>query len=99
MNKSKRLLLVKKKQRLIKQIEQQRSELSAASKDWLQMTEPYDCSWQIFVTFRPIFVAAAGLISLYTIKRPQRIFSLGKKAIAAWSLVRTLQGVVNTGKK
>ncbi|MEX6312897.1 YqjK-like family protein [Providencia manganoxydans] len=64
----------RKKQHLIDKIDQQRAALSAASDDWLQVTEPYDRTWKVIVTFRPIFMAAAGLLSIYTIKRPKRIF-------------------------
>ncbi|WP_272687175.1 YqjK-like family protein [Providencia sp. PROV149] len=99
MNKNKRQSVAEKKQRLIKQIEQQRHQLSMASKEWLEVTEPYDRSWQIFVSFRPIFIAAAGLISIYTLKQPKRIFSLGKKALTTWGLVRSIQNAVNTSKK
>lgn len=99
MNKNKRQLLTIKKQRLIKEIEQQRIELSTASNDWLQATEPYDRTWKVIVTFRPIFMAAAGLLSIYTIKRPKRIFSLGKKALATWSVIRTVRGAVNSNHK
>ncbi|MDV5226547.1 YqjK-like family protein [Providencia rettgeri] len=99
MNKSKRQLLVEKKQRLIDKIDQQRAALSAASDDWLQVTEPYDRTWKVIVTFRPIFMAAAGLLSIYTIKRPKRIFSLGKKALATWGVIRTIRGAVNSNQK
>lgn len=99
MNKSKRQLLTEKKQRLIHKIEQQRAELSIASDDWLQVTEPYDRTWKVIVTFRPVFMAVAGLLSIYTIKRPKRIFSLGKKALATWSVIRTVRGAVNSNHK
>ncbi|MBP6122506.1 MULTISPECIES: YqjK-like family protein [Providencia] len=94
MSKSKHQLLIARKQRLVSQIEQQRIDLSAASRDWLQATSTFDKAWQTVVTFKPIFIAATGLISIYTLKSPKRIFSLGKKALATWSLVRTLQSAV-----
>ena len=99
MSKNKSQLLTQKKQRLIKEIEQQRRDLSVTSHDWLQATAPYDRAWQTIITFKPIFIAATGLLSLYTLKRPKQFFSLGKKAIATWSLVRTLQGAIKASNK
>lgn len=99
MSRNKRQSLTEQKQFLIKQIEQQRLALSGATEDWLQATAPYDRSWQILVSFRPMLIAAVGLISVYTLKKPTRIFSLGKKALTTWSLVRSIQAAINSSKK
>ncbi|MGJ3354157.1 YqjK-like family protein [Providencia sp. Je.9.19] len=99
MSKSKNQLLAQRKQRLVKEIEQQRLDLAISSRDWLQATAPYDRAWQTMVTFKPIFIAVTGLISIYTLKRPKQFFSLGKKAIATWSLVRTVQGAIKASNK
>lgn len=49
MSRNKRQLLATKKQMLIKRIEQQRSDLAASSKDWLQTTERYDRTWKFLL--------------------------------------------------
>ena len=94
MSKSRQQVLAQRKQQLIQKIEQQRIDLSVSSRDWLHATAPYDRAWQTVIALKPLFIAATGLISIYTIKHPRRIFSLGKKAVAAWSLARTLQSVL-----
>lgn len=99
MSKSRQQLLAQRKQQLIRKIEQQRIDLSVSSRDWLHATAPYDRAWQTVIALKPLFIAATGLISIYTIKRPRRIFSLGRKAIATWSLVRTLQNVLGKHAK
>ncbi|MCW2257792.1 hypothetical protein M2263_003883 [Providencia alcalifaciens] len=99
MSKNKRQSLVEKKQQLVRQIEQQRTDLTTASRDWLQATEPYDRSWQVFVAFKPIFIAAAGLFSVYILRRPKRILSMGEKALTTWGIIRSFQGAVKTSKK
>ncbi len=99
MNKSKRQLLVEKKQHLINRIEQQRHELSNVSHDWLKVTEPYDRSWQFIISLKPYFVAATGLISLYTLRRPKNVLSLGKKAITAWGIARSIRQTMKLNKK
>ncbi|EKT58136.1 YqjK-like family protein [Providencia burhodogranariea] len=99
MSKNKRQSLAEKKQQLVTQIEQQRADLTTTSRDWLQVTEPYDRSWQVFVSFKPIFIAAAGLVSVYILRRPKRILSLGEKALTTWGIIRSFQGAVKTSKK
>ncbi|EFB72528.1 hypothetical protein GKR50_02330 [Providencia rustigianii] len=96
MSKSKRQLLAEKKLRLVADIEQQRAELSANKQDWLQATAPYDRAWQTLMTFRPIFIAATGLISIISLRHPNRFISLSKKAIATWGLIRTLKSSLNS---
>lgn len=99
MSRNKRQLLATKKQMLIKRIEQQRSDLTASSKDWLQTTERYDRTWKFFITFRPLFIAATGILSIYSLKKPQKLLRLGKKALTIWSLARTVQSTLNASKK
>lgn len=99
MSKNKRQSLAEKKQQLVKRIEQQRTDLTSASRDWLQATETYDRSWQVFVAFKPIFIAAAGLFSVYILRRPKRILSLGEKVLTTWGIMRSFQGAVKTSKK
>ena len=99
MSKSKRQLLAERKQRLVADIKQQRIMLSASKEEWLQATAPYDRAWQTIMTFRPIVIAATGLISILTLKHPNRFISLSKKAIAAWGLVRTLRNSLNSANQ
>ena len=73
MNKNKQQLLVAKKQRLIRRIERQRQELAETSSDWLHTTAPYDRAWQTIMTFRPLVIAATGLLSVYSLRKPQKI--------------------------
>ncbi|EKT60015.1 YqjK-like family protein [Providencia sneebia] len=98
MNGNKRQSLIDRKQFLINKIEQQRHELANASNDWLKVTEPYDRSWQFIVSLKPFFVAATGLISLYTLRHPKSVFSLGKKAFSAWGIARSIQRTIKTNK-
>ncbi|MGF7483210.1 YqjK-like family protein [Providencia sp. SP181] len=99
MNKNKQQLLVAKKQRLIRRIERQRQELAETSSDWLHTTAPYDRAWQTLMTFRPLVIAATGLLSVYSLRKPQKILLLGRKAITIWGLVRSIQSAIQTSKK
>ncbi|WP_230083373.1 YqjK-like family protein [Providencia sp. wls1950] len=51
------------------------------------------------MTFRPIVIAATGLISIFTLKHPNRFISLSKKAIATWGLIRTLRSSLNSSNQ
>lgn len=99
MSKNKRQPLAAKKQLLVNKIERQRRDLANTSEDWLQVTAPYDRAWKTFITFRPLFIAATGLLSIYSLKKPKRILQLGKKAFTMWGIARTIQSTINTRKK
>lgn len=99
MSRNKRQLLAAKKQLLIKRIERQRGDLAASSEDWLRATAPYDRTWKTLVTFRPLFIAATGLLSIYSLKKPQRILQLSKKTLTIWSIARTVQSAIRANKK
>ena len=99
MSKNKQQLLAARKQRLVRRIERQRQELTEASSDWLHTTAPYDRAWQTIITFRPLVIAATGLLSVYSLRKPQKILQLGQKAITIWGLVRSIQSAIQTSKK
>ncbi|KLN97725.1 YqjK-like family protein [Moellerella wisconsensis] len=93
---NKQKILAEKKRQLLQQIEQQRTSLSDTTQHWLKITEPYDRTWQTLISFRPILIAGASLLSLYSLRRPKKLLSWGKRALGAWGIVRTVRNSVST---
>ena len=83
--------LAERKQRLLAEIVQQRIDLSSSSQHWLKVTEPYDRTWQTLVSLRPLLIAGASLLSLYSFRHPKKLVTLGKRAIGTWGIIRTLR--------
>lgn len=99
MKPNKQQLLTARKQRLIKKIERQRQALAETSTDWLNTTAPYDRAWQTVMAFRPFVIAATGLLSIYSLRKPRKILLLGQKAITIWGVVRSIQSAIQPSKK
>lgn len=99
MKKNKQQLLAARKQRLVRKVQRQRQELAETSTDWLQTTAPYDRAWQTIMAFRPLVIAATGLLSIYSLRKPQKVILLGRKALTIWGLARSIQSVIKTNKK
>ncbi|MDE1021775.1 YqjK-like family protein, partial [Escherichia coli] len=55
-----------RKQKLLKQIEQQRQALGLLKADWLRITSPVDRGWQSLYQWRNVIVPAVG-VSLFRI--------------------------------
>nr|WP_314264333.1 YqjK-like family protein [uncultured Moellerella sp.] len=99
MTPNKRQSLAEKKQRLLAEIAQQRIDLSTSSQHWLKITAPYDRTWQTLVSLRPLLIAGASLLSLYSLRHPKKLVTLGKRAIGTWGIIRTLRNTFGSTPK
>lgn len=97
MTSSKRLK--ERKALLLKQIEQQRLDLSHSTKQWIAYTAPLDHYWQTFIKIRKVAVIGAGIFILFSLKKPSRALRLSKTAIKAWGTTRLLQKLFITDQK
>lgn len=99
MNKTKRQQLADKKQQILADINEQRAELSEASAHWLKKTEPFDRTWHTLLSLRPLLLAGASIISIYSFKHPIKLYQWGRKALGAWGIIKTLQATLGTKTK
>lgn len=88
---SRKDVIARRKKLLLSQIQQQRTDLGYSTQEWLDVTEPYDKAWRIFVSLKPALLIGASLASLYSIKHPKKLMRWGKRAIGTFGLVRALQ--------
>ncbi|MCL2898376.1 YqjK-like family protein [Brenneria tiliae] len=76
------------KTRLLRKIQQQRLDLSAAKKCWLESTAPYDRYWHNLLQWRKYWVFGSGLIALYGVRHPSRMIRWARRAVGLWGTVR-----------
>ncbi|MCL2891823.1 YqjK-like family protein [Brenneria tiliae] len=76
------------KTRLLRKIQQQRLDLSAAKKHWLESTAPYDRYWHNLLQWRKYWVFGSGLIALYGVRHPSRMIRWARRAVGLWGTVR-----------
>ncbi|EES3333223.1 TPA: hypothetical protein J1422_003420 [Escherichia coli] len=81
-----------RKQKLLKQIEQQRQTLGLLKADWLRITSPVDRGWQSLYQWRNVIVPAVGVAALYTLKsRPRRLIVWPRRVLAVWGGLRFIR--------
>ncbi|MEE3651256.1 MULTISPECIES: YqjK-like family protein [unclassified Brenneria] len=78
----------KEKMQLLRKIQQQRLDLSAGKKQWLESTATCDRYWQNLMQWRKYWVIGSGFIALYGIRHPSRMIRWGRRAIGLWGTVR-----------
>lgn len=84
-----------RKAALLSQIQQQRTTLSMASRDWLQVTAPYDRGWHTLVSLRRYIVVASSVLALWNVRRPGKIMRLAKRGFGLWSTWRVIRSSLN----
>ncbi|MEH2920547.1 YqjK-like family protein [Samsonia erythrinae] len=80
-----------KKAQLLRQIQQQRLDLSASKNRWLNATARYDRYWQNLMQWRKFWIAGSGLVALYGIRHPKRMFLWGRRLVGIWGTFRFMR--------
>ncbi|AJZ87966.1 YqjK-like family protein [Cedecea neteri] len=86
---------VKRKAYLLSQVQQQRLDLSAAKRDWLQVTSPYDRGWNTLVSLRSYAMIASSVLAIWTVKHPGKLMRWAKRGFGAWSTWRLIRNTLN----
>ncbi|PHM27464.1 YqjK-like family protein [Xenorhabdus budapestensis] len=95
MNKSQRQQRERRKQALLQKIQQQRQSLSAYGQHWLTITRSYDHSWQIILSFKPYFAIGSGILLLYGIRHPRKLYRWSRRLVGFWTYINTLRNILN----
>ena len=85
----------KRKAYLLSQVQQQRLDLSAARRDWLQVTGPYDRGWNTLLSLRGYAMIASSVLAIWTVKHPGRFMRWAKRGFGAWSTWRLIRNTLN----
>ncbi len=67
----------KRKALLLSQIQQQRLDLSASRRDWLETTGAYDRGWNTVLSLRSWALVGSSVMAIWTIRHPN-IGTLGE---------------------
>lgn len=76
------------KERLIRQIQQQRLDLAEHKSLWLEKTERIDRGWQTVFGLRRYLVLGSSVMALYGIRHPSKMIRWSRRAFGAWSAIR-----------
>ncbi|WP_147194646.1 YqjK-like family protein [Pantoea sp. MBD-2R] len=80
-----------RKAELLRQIHQQRLDLSINTKYWLESTARYDRGWLTVVSLRRYFAVGSGLMAIWSVRNPRFITRWAKRGLGAWSTWRMVR--------
>lgn len=85
----------KRKAFLLSKIQQQRLDLSATRRDWLEATGAYDRGWNTVLSLRSWALVGSSFMAIWSIRNPNFLLRWGKRGFAAWSAWRLLKTTMN----
>lgn len=80
-----------KKEQLIRQIQQQRLDLTANKTLWLDTTEPLDRGWQTLYGLRKYLAIGSGVVALYAVRHPSLLIRWSRRALSLWGTLRLVR--------
>ncbi|OTA20188.1 cell division protein FtsH [Xenorhabdus beddingii] len=95
MNKSWHHQRTLRKQQLLKEIRQQRQSLSACSRHWLEITQPYDKGWQVLLAFKPYATLGAGIVLFYGLCHPKKFYRWSRHMIPLVGIMKVVRNALN----
>lgn len=86
--------LNRRKAFLLSQIQQQRLDLSAGKRDWLEATGSYDRGWLTFMSLRSYALIASSVMAIWTVKHPSFFMRWARRGFGAWSAWRLVRNTI-----
>ncbi|NIF21383.1 MULTISPECIES: YqjK-like family protein [Pantoea] len=80
---------------LLGDIQQQRLDLSAARRDWLQHTAHYDRGWHTFINLRRYLAIGSGVLAIWSVRSPSLMLRWAKRGFGVWSTWRMIKSTLN----
>jgi hypothetical protein len=96
---TRRKQLLARKALLLQEIEQQRLDLSHSTVQWLDRTAQLDHYWQQFMKIRKVAFLGAGIVILFSLKKPSKALKLSRMTVKFWGVTRLAQRLLLTDKK
>jgi len=70
---------------LLSQIQQQRLDLSAGSRDWLEATHSYDRGWNMFLNLRAWALIGSSILAVRAVRHPNMLIRWARRGLGIWS--------------
>ncbi|HKM97016.1 MAG TPA: YqjK-like family protein [Buttiauxella sp.] len=83
--------LDKRKALLLGQIQQQRLDLSAGRRNWLEATGAYDRGWNTLLSLRSYALIASSVVAIWSVRQPSFMMRWARRGFGVWSAWRMLR--------
>lgn len=80
-----------RKAELLRQIQQQRLDLSAGRKAWLDTTARYDSGWMALLSAKRWLALGSGVMAVWSVRNPRFITRWARRGLGAWSTWRMVR--------
>jgi hypothetical protein len=81
----------KRKAYLLSQIQQQRLDLSASRRDWIDATRRFDRGWNTFLSLRSWALVGSSVMAIWTVRHPNMLIRWARRGFGAWSAWRLVK--------
>jgi len=79
---------------LLRQIQQQRLDLIASRKDWLEATSRYDQGWFALLQAKRYLAIGSGVLAIWSVRHPRFLTRWAKRGLSIWSTWRMVRNVL-----
>ncbi len=79
---------------LLSEVQQQRLDLSAGRRDFLQSTAQYDRGWLTFLSMRRYLTIGSSALAIWSVRSPNKFMRLLKLGFGVWSTWRMLKSAL-----
>lgn len=79
---------------LLRQIQQQRLDLSASRRDWLEATQTYDRGWSRLVSLRSWVLVASSAMAVVSLRHPRFLVRWARRGFGIWSTWRMARNLL-----
>ncbi|BBT69341.1 YqjK-like family protein [Klebsiella sp. WP8-S18-ESBL-06] len=84
-----------RKAALLRQIQQQRLDLSASRRDWLNATQIYDRGWSRLVSLRSWAMVASSAMAVVSLRHPRFLVRWARRGLGVWSTWRMVKNLLH----
>ncbi|EEX0842804.1 hypothetical protein D3939_000372 [Escherichia coli] len=81
----------RRKAQLLSQIQQQRLDLSASRREWLEATDAYDRRWNMLLSLRSWALVGSSVMAIWTIRHPNMLVHWARRGFGVWSAWRLVK--------
>lgn len=81
----------RRKAQLLSQIQQQRLDLSASRREWLETTGAYDRRWNMLLSLRSWALVGSSVMAIWTIRHPNMLVRWARRGFGVWSAWRLVK--------
>lgn len=81
----------RRKAQLLSQIQQQRLDLSASRREWLEATGAYDRRWNMLLSLRSWALVGSSVMAIWTIRHPNMLVRWARRGFGLWSAWRLVK--------